>query len=111
MNAELINSFYAINKATGQPISADARGFISPAANTEIVFANPHPDSGHQYVEVTDLAIETGENAVKLQINDNERYPFYVDANSAKGLSAVYVYKIKVLSGGPFAYEALTTRA
>ena len=107
----LVNSFNAIDEATGKVIAADERGFISPPQGTVVVFQNPNPDKKDSYVEVTDIVVEAAENSVKLQINDNELYPMYVDANNMKGLTSVYVYKIVVIDGGPFRYEALSSRA
>ena len=106
----LINSFHAVDKATGQVIAADAQGYITPAAGTEIVFANPVQNASHAYVEVTDFVVETGENPVRLIINDNEMYPLYVASNDSRGMTNAYVYQIKVVSGGPFRYEALASR-
>ncbi len=103
----LVNSFHAIDESTKRVIASDKSGFISPAKNTTIIFKNPNNDN---FVEVTDIVVETAENPVKLQINDNELYPMYVEANSMKGLTSVYVYKITVLDGGPFRYEALSSR-
>lgn len=105
----IINSFHAVDYDTGQIIQADDQGFIEPAIGQVIGFENPANDKDNR-VEVTSFIVTTKDKAVKLSINDNEKYPFYVGKNTTKGLDAIYVSKIKVLETGPFYYDALTNR-
>ncbi len=105
----IINSFHAVDYNTGQIIVADEQGYIEPAVGTVVAFESPAPDKDNR-VEVTSFIVTTKDKAVKLSINDNEKYPFYVDANTVKGLEAIYVSKFKVLETGPFKYDALSNR-
>lgn len=109
-NQYILNSFHAVNADTEEVIDADEIGLISPDPDTEIVFANPNADSKYKYVEVNSLVFTTTDSALKVIINDNEMYPFYVAPNSTKGLNYVYISKFKVLEGSAFYYEALSSR-
>lgn len=106
----LVNTFNAVNADTGEVITADAAGFISPSAGTTIIFPNPNVGaaSRNKYADVNTVLFTTRASAVKVVVNDNEMYPFYVPPNTTKGLQYIRVYKIKVLSGTDFCVEGLS---
>ena len=106
----IVNSFHAVDATTGQVIECSEDGYISPNANTTIVFANPVEDSNSKFVEITTLVFTAGDSPLKVVINDNEMYPFYLKANETRGFDYVPVYKFKVLEGGSFYYEGLSSK-
>ena len=101
-----VNSFYAIDNSTKQQIPCDDAGFINPAEDTEIIFYHPYQDTR---IDVNTLTIAAGDDPVLLQINDNERYPLFVDANERKEIIYMRIYSIKVLRSGSFYYEGLSS--
>lgn len=102
----IVNSFHAVNGDTKAVIPCDGAGFISPAPNTTIVFYHPYQDTR---VDVNTLTIKAGNTPVLVQLNDNERYPVYVDADEQKQIIYMRIYSIKVLSSGSFYYEGLSS--
>lgn len=104
----LVNSFNAMDFNTREVIEADERGYISPAPGTKIVFPNPNHVKD-RLVDLNTLVLVTGENPLKLMINDNDMYPLYVDANMIKGVEYIRVYSFTVLEGGPFYFEGLSS--
>ena len=108
----IVNSFNAVDAATKQTIQADETGMIAPSPGTVIIFPNPQDTlDRNRYVDLNTLTIKTGDTPVKIQINDNELYPFYVEANSMKGIQYIRIYSIKFLSGGGFYYEGLSSES
>jgi len=89
----VVNSFYAINADTGEPITANDKGVIDVAAGTKIVFKNLFGDG---FVDVNTLVFITNNDALKVQINDNNTFPFYVEANSRKGISQMRISSFTV---------------
>ena len=85
----IVNSFYAVDKDTKQVIECDEAGFISPAANTTIVFYHPYQDI---QVDVNTLTIAAGDEPVLIQLNDIDRYPLFVDANERKEIIYMRIY-------------------
>ena len=45
-----------------------------------------------------------------IALNGNEMYPLLIPAGKSKGVEYMYVYSIKLLSGGDFFYEAMTDK-
>ena len=109
---DIINSYRAVNAETKSVIPADDAGFIAPEAGTTIIFPNPQNTLDHnRYVDLNTLVIKAGDSAVKIQINDNEMYPFYVEPNTMRGIQYIRIYSIKSLSGGSFYYEGLSSES
>ena len=106
----IVNSWHAIDAETKEVIPCDSRGFITPAPVTTIIFENPYDDSSSKYVQLTTLVFTNGSTPTLLVINENEKYPFYLDAGETRGLDYMYVYQIKVVEGGKFYYEGMSSR-
>jgi len=105
----IVNSWHAIDADSGDVIEVLAKGFINPAPGTTIVFETPKEDSSST-VEISTLVFINGKSPTKLIINDNEKYPFYLDPGEIRGLDYIYVYKIKVVETGGFYYEGMCSR-
>ena len=107
-NQYLINSFHATkNDSTHTVIAEDGGGYIEPAVGTEICFLGP---ISQRPVPVNTILVTAGEEDIKLALNGNEMYPFYVPAGKTKGVNYMYVHTMKLLSGGSFSYEAMTDK-
>lgn len=105
----IVNSWHAINADTQDVIPCTNKGVITPEAGTTIVFETPKKDSSST-VEISTLVFTNGSSPTKLIINDNEKYPFYLDPKETRGLDYIYVYKIKVVETGGFYYEGMCSR-
>ena len=104
----LVNSFHCVNAETGEVITADDHGNISPAIGTKIVFPNPfNPDD--KAVAVSTLIFKTNDSPVKVQINNNEMYPLYIPAKTVKGFDYMKVNHFTVLEGSQFYVEGLSS--
>ena len=102
---DIINSFHAVDVSTGNVIPCSDDGFISITSGTTIRFENPNAVA---FISANTLVIKAGSTPVKLQINDNEKYPFFVAAGESKGIQYMRIYKIKALQDCTFYYEGLT---
>lgn len=100
----IINSFYAVDADTEEQIMPDNRGYITVSAEQKILFKALHKDG---YADVNTLVIFAGDDPVKLQINDNELYPFYVGAETQRGIGQMRIYSIKALADCKFYYEGI----
>lgn len=101
----LVSSFHAV-KDTGEVIEADEKGFISAKAGDRIVFESPI-DKHH--VNLNTITFFTKDQGLKVQINDNEMYPIYVDENFYKSIQYIRIYEITVLEDCEFYYEGLSS--
>lgn len=106
----IINSFHAVDADTKEVIPCDSKGCITPSPGTTIIFENPNEESSSKYVQISTLIFTNGKTPTKLIINDNEKYPFYLSPGEVRGLDYMYVYKFKVVEGGTFYYEGLSSR-
>lgn len=106
----IVNSFHAVDADTKQAIQSDDKGYITPEHGTTIIFENPNEESSSKYVQVSTLIFYNGKTPTKLIINDNEKYPFYLNPGEIRGLDYMYVYKFKVIEGGSFYYEGMCSR-
>lgn len=102
-NQYIVNSFYAV-KPDGSAYTADAAGYITVKEGDEIVFKDLYED---KHVEINTITFTTKGTALKVQINDNALYPFYVPAGGTKGIQYMRVYKLKALCNCTFYFEAL----
>lgn len=105
----IVNSWHAVNADTGEVIACNNKGFIVPEAGTAIAFETPKSNSSST-VEISTLVFMNGKSPTKLIINDNEKYPFYLDPGETRGLDYIYVYRIKVIETGGFYYEGMCSR-
>lgn len=102
----IVNSFYAVNKVTGEQIEPTENGYITLAANDVVVFKDLYSD---EYVPVNTIVIfadsETG--PAKIQFNNNDLYPFYVGAGEKRGVKSLRVYEMKALNACKIYYEGI----
>lgn len=100
----IINSFHAVDADTGELITPDTRGYITVTAGQKIVFKDLYSDG---YASVNTLVLFAGDDPQKIQINDNELYPFYVAAETQKGIGQMRIYSITALTDCKFYYEGI----
>lgn len=65
-----------------------------------------HP-TGKKNISVDEIVFRTGDEPLRLMINDNAMYPYIVPADSQQGISGLPVYKLTVLNDCTFGYDAL----
>jgi len=107
---DIVNSWHAIDAETGAEIPCmNTKGFIKPNGGTTILFENPRDNSDRKYVSVSTLVFTNGETPTTIIINDNEKYPFYLDAREVRGIDYMRVHKMKVIRTGGFYYEGMTS--
>lgn len=102
-----LNSTHAVKvTADGREtvLAADEHGNITVEAGDVLVFKSPN---GKKNINVDEIVFRTGEAPLRLMINDNAMYPYIVPADSQQGISGMPVYRLTVLNGCTFAYEAL----
>lgn len=100
----IVNSFHAVNGDTGEVIQADETGYITVAAGTKIVFKDIYSDNN---VSVNTLVFFAESDPVKVQLNDNTVYPFYVEANTKRGIKNMRIYSFTVLEPCTMYYEGI----
>lgn len=103
-----INSFHVVDEDTQSVLAATKDGYISPAPGTRIIFPNPN-NVKDKYSEINTIVFSTKGTPLKVQINDNDMYPVYVEPNSIKSIEYMRIYSITVLEGGPFYFEGLSS--
>lgn len=104
-NSYLVNSFHAVNPATGETYDATEAGVISLSTGDEVIFVDPFTEKP---THVNTLVVKALTD-VKLQLDDNELYPFYVEEGEMKGLQYLSVYKLKALADCTLYYEGLVS--
>ncbi len=102
-NNYIVNSFHA-TKPNGEVYPADSSGFITVNAGDEIVFQDLYEN---KHINVNTISFTTKKTALKVEINDNTLYPFYVPADTTKGIQYMRIYKMKVLADCTFYFESL----
>lgn len=102
----LVSSFHAVNAVTGAVQEADDQGFISAKAGDSFVFESPN---SNRKVNLNTLTFFTKDKGLKVQINDNEKYPIYVEPNFYKSVQYIRIYSFTVLEDCEFYYEGLTS--
>ena len=110
-SSAIVNSWNAVDEETKLVIPCDQKGFITPAKDTTIIFENPNDESTYKYVDVSTLVFTNGKSPTKLVINDNDKYPFYLDPYEVRGFDYIRIWKFKVIETGGFYYEGLTSRS
>lgn len=101
----IVNSFYAVNKETGEQITPTEDGYITLSEGDIIVFKDIYSDG---YVSVNTLVIFADSTGpVKVQINDNEVYPFYLGAGEKRGIKSMRIYSFKALNNCKLYYEGI----
>lgn len=100
----IVNSFCAINGTTKEQIQADERGYISLSAGDTVVFKSMYDDS---YVAVNTLVFFADDGAIKVQLNDNTTYPFYVEAGSKRGVKNMRIYSFTAIENCSLYYEGI----
>ena len=100
----IINSFYAVNGNTGEVIEADETGRITLSEGDKVVFKSMY---GDEYVSVNTLVFFAGDNPIKLQLNDNTVYPFYVEAGAKRGVKNMRIYSFTALNDCELYYEGI----
>ena len=100
----IVNSFYAVKADTGTVVEADETGMISLSEGDKIVFKSIYSD---EYVPVNTLVIFAGSDPVKVQLNDNATYPFYVEAGSKRGVKNMMIHSFTALADCTLYYEGI----
>lgn len=100
----IVNSFYAVNAKNNQTISADEKGFINLAAGDTVKFKSIYSD---EYVSVNTIVFFADEDPVKVQLNDNSTYPFYVDGGAKRGVKNMRVYSFTAQTACKLYYEGI----
>lgn len=100
----IVNSFYAVNASTHEVIQADASGRISLAQGDTVIFKGIY---GDDYVSVNTIVFFAGDDPIKVQLNDNTVYPFYVEAGSKRGVKNMRVYSFTALEACTLYYEGI----
>lgn len=104
-NSYIINSFYAIDKATGNVITAGNDGSIALTAGQTVVFKSLY---GEDFVSVNTIVFEAKAN-MKIQLNDNDRCPLYIPAGEKKGVQYLRVNSFTALTAGTIYFEAMVS--
>lgn len=102
----IVNSFYAVNKETGDQIQPTEDGYITLSENDVVVFKDIYSDD---FVSVNTLVIFADEatGPAIIQFNDNDLYPFYVGSGERRGVKSLRVYEIKALNACKIYYEGI----
>lgn len=100
----IINSFYAVNANNDQVVSADEKGFINLSAGDTIKFKSIYND---EYVPVNTIVFFADEDPVKVQLNDNSKYPFYIDSRTKRGVKNMRVYSFTAQIACKLYYEGI----
>lgn len=101
----IVNSFHAVDADTGLTITPDTKGFIELTTGQKVVFQNLYGDGT---VDVNTLIFFAGEDGpLKVQINDNNMYPFYVEAGGRRGITNMRVYSFTALADCELYYEGI----
>lgn len=104
----IINSFHAVNGETGEVITATENGYIDLEEGDKVVFQGIYP--GDKYVSVNTLVFFAGDSTpVKVAINDNELYPFYIDAGTRRGIKDMCIHSFTALVDCQLYYEGICT--
>lgn len=100
----IVNSFHAVNAQNNQIITADEKGFITLSAGDTVKFKSIY---GESYVPVNTIVFFADEDSVKVQLNDNSMYPFYVDAGTKRGVKNMRVYSFTAQTPCRLYYEGI----
>lgn len=100
----IVNSFYAVNAETKNVVQADESGMISLSQGDKIIFKSMYSD---EYVPVNTLVFFAGSDPVKVQLNDNTMYPFYVEAGTKRGIKNMKIYSFTALTSCTLYYEGI----
>ena len=102
----IVNSFYAVNKETGEQIQPTEDGYITLSENDVVVFKDLYSDD---YVDINTIVIfaDGATGPAIIQFNDNDLYPFYVGAGEKRGVKSLRVYEIKALNACKIYYEGI----
>ena len=100
----IVNSFHAKNGTTGEVITADENGYISLNNGDKVVFEDIY--SGEN-TSVGTLVFFAKDADVKVQINDNETYPFLVLAGTKRGIKNMRIYEFTALADCELYYEGI----
>lgn len=100
-----VSSFHAVNE-TGKPYAADANGFISLKAGDVVRFESY---LGTSFVSLNTLVFKCGDTAMKIQLNDNEKYPMLIPAKEQKGVQYMRVYSFTALGAGKISFDGLAS--
>lgn len=98
----MVNSYHAIDAATGNVIPANANGEISLVPGQKVVFV----DSDGDILRLQHFTIFATTD-VKVAINDNDLYPWHIPASERRGLVSVNVVSITALNSCTLYYEGL----
>lgn len=85
---------------------ADEEGYITARAGDLIRFADPK--NPERFVPVNSLIFHTKTTPLKIELNGNGLYPFYVGANQYRGVERMRVTRIMPLTDCSFYYEGMT---
>lgn len=99
----LVNSFHAVDAATGEVIAADDKGVINLTNGQKVIFVNAE---GKQ-LRVQYFTIEAMTD-VKVAINDNELYPWRIPKDDMRGLTNVSINSFTALADCSLYYEGLS---
>ena len=99
----IVNSFHAVNADTGEVLTADETGYITVTAGTTIKFESPYGGNADVYT----LVFFTKDDPLTVTLNDNEMYPFYVEANVKRGIKNLRVHSFTVQEDATFYYEGI----
>jgi hypothetical protein len=100
----IVNSFHAVNQSTNEIIQADEKGNITLSQGDTVVFKSIYADEN---VSVNTIVFFAGDDPVKVQLNDNTVYPFYVEAGSKRGVKNMRVYSFTALEACTLYYEGI----
>lgn len=100
-----VSSFHAV-KPDGTPYTADANGFITLNAGDVVRFESYVNTS---FISLNTLVLQCGDTAMKIQLNDNEKYPMLIPAKERKGVQYMRVYSFTALTAGKIAFDGLAT--
>ena len=100
----IVNSFHAVDAQTGEVLTANEAGYITLSAGQTIVFRDPKDEEN---VDVNTIVFFSAGDALRIQLNDNEMYPFYVEAGGNRGIKNMRIYSFTALEACTLYYEGI----
>ena len=100
----IVNSFHAKDGTTGETITCDEAGYISLQEGDKVVFEDIYTG---EKTSVGTLVFFAKDSDVKVQLNDNETYPFYVPAGTKRGVKNIRIYEFTALTDCELYYEGI----
>lgn len=100
----IVNSFHAVNGDTNEVIQADESGYITLAQGDRVVFKSIY---GDENVSVNTLVFFAKSDPIKVQLNNNEVYPFFVEPAAKRGIKNMRIYSFTALEACTLYYEGI----